>query len=632
LQLRNHFSPGAYCTLVYNRGGVVFGAEKHMAWIEGDRVGPYIIVDHLGAGGMATVLKAHHPDLNRYVAIKVMHSSFMSDPSFQQRFQREAQIVAGLEHPNIVPVYDFQQHEGSPYLVMKYIEGETLKDRMSRGPLSLNEVLHIIRSVGSGLAYAHRRGVLHRDIKPSNIIIDRDNTVYITDFGLARIAEAGESTMSADMLLGTPHYISPEQARGVKNLDGRADLYSLGIVLYELMVGRVPFSAETPYAIVHDHIYTPLPMPAAINPEIPSEVEAVIIRSLAKSAEDRYATADHLVGDLEQAVAASNLKTLNPNRANQAAISLARLREEMIPGATASRPPAIGAPLTPTGSFVSLNEESDHKTGRRWMIGGLIVFVVGCFTTVGFGLSVAAGVGELAEQSDPVGLTMEFNSGELYVVPALSHTQAQERIDQQPDDEIAYLALARASWDESLPRIATQAINEGLITTQEPTRYLLTAAQIAQDAEEPDAALAYAILAFSAAEDADDLALARSYGGLLLYESALTGEAIDTAALSERLFSQAVIDRYDLNTSIVRLMTARRLITTENYILAQRQLATLDEGADDLAETQLIRGELAAAQGNNETARDHWGTIMADEDAPQWVRDRAEALLETTEE
>jgi serine/threonine-protein kinase len=150
-------------------------------------------------------------------------------------------------------------------------------------------------AVGSALTFAHEKGILHRDIKPSNIIIDADNIPYLTDFGLARIAEAGESTMSADMLLGTPHYISPEQAKGQKSLDGRTDIYSLGVVLYELVVGRVPFSADTPFAVIHDHIYSPLPRPTHVNPDISPRVEQVLLKSLAKNPEDRFATASEMV-------------------------------------------------------------------------------------------------------------------------------------------------------------------------------------------------------------------------------------------------------------------------------------------------------------------------------------------------
>lgn len=237
---------------------------------------------------MATVFKAYHAALDRYVAIKVLHPAFKEDATFLARFQREARVVAKLEHTNIVPVYDFAEHNGAPYLVMKFIEGETLKARLARGPLTLEETLRVIEAMGAGLDYAHRQGILHRDIKPSNVMMARDSGIYIADFGLARIALAGESTLSTDSMLGTPHYMSPEQAKGVKELDAGTDIYSLGVVLYELVVGRVPYSADTPFAIIHDHIYTPLPPPRSANPNVPESIERVLLKALAKDRADRY--------------------------------------------------------------------------------------------------------------------------------------------------------------------------------------------------------------------------------------------------------------------------------------------------------------------------------------------------------
>ena len=259
-----------------------------MSFNVGENVGPYRVMEQLGQGGMATVFKAYHASLDRYVALKVLHTAFGEDPNFEARFQREARLVAKLEHPNIVPVYDYAEHTGRKYLVMKYIEGETLKARLARGPLASDELNKIIVAVGSALAYAHKMGILHRDIKPSNVLLTTDGSIYLADFGLARIASAGESTLSGDMIMGTPQYISPEQAMGKKELDEGTDIYSFGVMLYEMVVGQVPFSADTPFSIIHDHIYTPLPMPRNINPEVPEAVERVLLKALAKERADRY--------------------------------------------------------------------------------------------------------------------------------------------------------------------------------------------------------------------------------------------------------------------------------------------------------------------------------------------------------
>ncbi|GEM_PF-386826 len=285
-----------------------------MALTEGQMVGPYKVISQLGFGGMATVYKAYHARLDRYVAIKIMHSAFQEDRNFLARFEREAQIVARLEHPHIIPVYDFADLQGQPYLVMKYVEGRTLKGVQANGALPLNEIIRVMTAIAGALDYAHRQGVLHRDIKPSNLIIAADGMPYITDFGLARMAQLGDSTLSHDMLLGTPHYISPEQATGSRDLSPRTDLYSLGVVLYELVVGRVPYSGDTPLAIIHSHVYSALPKPSTINPDIPPEVEAVLEKALSKDPGSRYDTATDMMNAFTAAVQASGLTELNPNR------------------------------------------------------------------------------------------------------------------------------------------------------------------------------------------------------------------------------------------------------------------------------------------------------------------------------
>ncbi len=276
-----------------------------MTFSIGENIGPYRILEQLGQGGMATVYKAYHASLDRYVALKVLHPAFKEDSNFLGRFEREAKLVARLEHPNIVPVYDYAEHEGQPYLVMKYIEGETLKSRLKKGPLETREILDITRSVGNALTYAHKKGILHRDVKPSNVLLTPEGGIYLADFGLARLAAASDSTLSAEILIGTPQYISPEQASGVKDLDGRTDVYCLGVMLYEMTVGRVPFNADTPYAIVFDHIYKPLPLPRKIKPSLSKELEKVLLKALAKDRNDRYPDAASLVKAFDAAMQAS---------------------------------------------------------------------------------------------------------------------------------------------------------------------------------------------------------------------------------------------------------------------------------------------------------------------------------------
>jgi len=191
-----------------------------MTFAPGEIIGPYRIVDQIGQGGMAVVFKAYHAALDRYVAIKVLNPAIQQDPGFLSRFQREARIVAKLDHPHIIPIYDFAIHEGTPYLVMRYIKGQSLKAMLRNRPMPAKQVLALIQPVIAALAYAHSRGVLHRDIKPSNIIIATDGQVYLADFGLARMVQSATSTLSQDTLVGTPQYISPEQAKGEPTVRG----------------------------------------------------------------------------------------------------------------------------------------------------------------------------------------------------------------------------------------------------------------------------------------------------------------------------------------------------------------------------------------------------------------------------
>ena len=341
-----------------------------MASLEGQMLGQYKVIAQMGSGGMATVYKAYHARLDRTVAIKMLHEAFQEDKNFLARFEREAQIVARLEHPHIVPVFDFDEYNGRPYLVMKFIEGHTLKAEIENRTLTMEEILRLLPPIASALDYAHRQGVLHRDIKPSNILLDNNSVPYVTDFGLARMAQLGDSTLSHDVLLGTPHYISPEQAMGNRDLDARTDLYSFGIVLYELVVGRVPFSADTPFAIIHDQIYRPLPRPSSIDPEISPAIDAVLEKALSKTPSERYATPTEMVDAFRSAVEQSGLKTLNPDRASLASESLAKIRDEqnnLSPSASFPIPEEDNQPSIPAAQATQPEPEEDSP--EWWMKG-----------------------------------------------------------------------------------------------------------------------------------------------------------------------------------------------------------------------------------------------------------------------
>ncbi|MBC7250131.1 MAG: protein kinase [Anaerolineae bacterium] len=275
-----------------------------MSNLIGQTLGQYRIIEQIGIGGMATVYKAYQPAMDRYVAIKVLPAVLSRDPSFLKRFQREAKVVAKLEHKHILPVHDYGEQEGLTYLVMRYVEAGTLKDRLAAGRLDLTETYRIIAQVGAALDYAHRLGVIHRDVKPSNVLIDSQGDAYLTDFGLARMVESSDQLTATGVGVGTPAYMAPEQGQGLK-IDHRSDIYSLGVMLYEMVTGQVPYQAETPMAVVLKHITEPLPLPRQIVPDLPEEVERVILKALAKKPEDRFQTVREMVEALDLAVRAA---------------------------------------------------------------------------------------------------------------------------------------------------------------------------------------------------------------------------------------------------------------------------------------------------------------------------------------
>ena len=249
---------------------------------------------------MAEVYRGYHAALDRYVAIKVLHSFLADDPEFKSRFEKEARNVARLKHPNIVQVYDFEYDpsDESYYMVMELIEGPTLKERLVElatrdERLSLEESLRIIHDAGLALAYAHQQGMIHRDVKPANLMLDADGRIVLTDFGIAKIVTGVQFTASGGMV-GTPAYMAPEQGLGEAG-DERSDIYSLGVILYQLLTGRLPFEAETPLATILKHLNEPVPPLSLFVSDVPQEVEAILYKALAKEPDDRFDNAREMV-------------------------------------------------------------------------------------------------------------------------------------------------------------------------------------------------------------------------------------------------------------------------------------------------------------------------------------------------
>ncbi|MBI4790127.1 MAG: serine/threonine protein kinase [Chloroflexi bacterium] len=271
--------------------------QSNLSDITGTTLGKYRLVEKLGQGGMAQVYKAYQPDLERYVAIKVLHPHLTEDEEFAARFRHEAKAVAALEHPHIVRIYDFDSDHGLAFLVMEFLNGTSLKARLRElnlfhARMEFAETARIIGALADALHYAHTCGVIHRDIKPSNVIITTDGRPVLSDFGIARMINATIITGS-NGTVGTPAYMSPEQGKGEPG-DARSDIYALGVVMYQLGTGHLPFDADTPYAIILKHLTAPLPPPRAVRPDLPEALEGVILKALAKGPTDRYQNADEM--------------------------------------------------------------------------------------------------------------------------------------------------------------------------------------------------------------------------------------------------------------------------------------------------------------------------------------------------
>jgi eukaryotic-like serine/threonine-protein kinase len=270
--------------------------------------GRFRLDEKVGSGGMSSVYRAFDPTLERWVAIKLMHRDISTDPDQLERFRREARAVARLNHPHVVIVIDAGDDDGTPYIVFEYIEGETLKDRIRRlGRLPVSEGVAYAIEIARALSCAHSNKLVHRDVKPQNVLIDRDGRAKVTDFGIARSLEA-QGLTATGRVLGTTDYVSPEQALG-HEVTEQSDIYSLGIVLYEMLTGEAPFRADTQVAVAMKHVKEPLPDVQRLRPEISASLAAVVERATAKETRNRYRTADELGRDLEEVLAIEAART-----------------------------------------------------------------------------------------------------------------------------------------------------------------------------------------------------------------------------------------------------------------------------------------------------------------------------------
>ena len=331
--------------------------------------GRYQVTHLIARGGMAIVYRAQDVLLNRPVAIKTLYPELSSDPQFVEGFRREAQAAANLSHPNIVPVFDWGEHEGTYFIVMELVDGTSLADMLRGGrTLTASHSATLMAQVAAALGYAHRNGVVHRDVKPGNILIASDGQVKVTDFGIAQAMSVEDQLAEEGSVMGTATYFSPEQAEGAP-VDGRSDIYSLGVVLYEMLAGRPPFIGDSPVAVSSQHVHGTVPPPSEFNNTIPPELQAIVMEALAKSPDQRYQSAEDLRSDLIR------FSEGQPVRAAQ--------RDVAFFGADATRAVTKVAPGERTQAVPMMKGPRTDIRRRRKGSGGVIVVVVLLLLAVG---------------------------------------------------------------------------------------------------------------------------------------------------------------------------------------------------------------------------------------------------------
>ena len=407
--------------------------------------GRYRVVRKLGTGGMANVYLAEDQELGRSVAIKMLDERHSQDEQFVERFRREAKNAAGLSHPNIVSIYDRGQAEGTYYIAMEYLEGRTLKELLvARGPTPLAVAIDYARQILSALGFAHRHGIVHRDIKPHNVVVAPDGRLKVTDFGIAR---SGTSQMTeTGSIIGTAQYLSPEQAKGAP-VTPASDIYSVGIVLYEMLTGLVPFTGDTPLEIAMKHLSTtPLP-PSEARPDVPHELDSIVLRALAKNPEDRYQSADEMDADLARASLGQAVAPETEEAATQVLRGAGAATLASAPTAITRRvtvvPPATGPPppySRPTGFYEY--DEPMRRSFWPWLLAALLVAAA-----IVAGWYVYTKIQDQLNQTKPVSVPLVQGSVEQLAVQKLVAAGLQVRVRRLPN---ANVEIGRV-FDQSRP-------------------------------------------------------------------------------------------------------------------------------------------------------------------------------------
>lgn len=376
----------------------------------GTQLGQYQIVEQVGAGAQATVYRGYQPTMGRYVAIKILPRHFAADPTFAERFHREARLIARLEHAHILPVYDYGEDEGIAYLVMRYLEAGTLRSIMTARQLPLSEITHVLCQVASALDYAHRQGVVHRDVKPANIMIDREGNAYLTDFGVAKIV-SGVSGLTASGTIGTPAYMAPEQGMSGR-IDGRSDLYALGVLFYQLVTGALPFDSDTPVAVILMHINDPVPPVVEKLPDLPEGIEAFMQKAMAKDPDERFQTGSEFCDALSEMVGVSGAQVVPTELRAGAEVAISTMIQQREAAPEPEAAPAR-APRT-------------RRRGLLWGVGALAAVAIAAAVAI-FGFDVLGrSAEEGASEAPPAEVEAGDGSGEEVAPPTESGETASE--------------------------------------------------------------------------------------------------------------------------------------------------------------------------------------------------------------
>lgn len=441
--------------------------------IIGRKIGKYEIVENLGRGGMAQVYKGYQESLDRYVAIKLMHSFLVTEEDFLFRFKREARAMASLNHPNIVRVYDFDVYgEDTYYLVMEYVSGGSLKAKLEQlarddQRLSMARSVQIAQEVADALAYAHSRGMVHRDIKPANIMLNERGKAVLTDFGIVKMLGGQSMAYTATgALVGTPAYMSPEQALG-KPGDERCDLYSLGVLLFQMVTGQLPFAADTPLAVVMKHVNDPTPSPVTFNPEVPYGLQEIILKAMAKDPDERYQKAEEVATDLravDLSAGPTPPETVAPTTtvvsATRPTDSETAVSEQTSPAATAVTTEATEAD---TAAAAEATPTLPDRKGFPWLWAGAGLVVLLLIGGIVGGINWARG--NAVQPTVPMVVAAATDAeAETTSAPATATTEPTST--PEPQETVDVVATAIAQTREAQP---TQTAMATPTSTSRPT-------------------------------------------------------------------------------------------------------------------------------------------------------------------